>query len=171
MISEGMVDEGLSVIMGVHERYVPQKHNPWNEVECGDHYARALASWGCLISLEGFHYDGPAGIIAFAPKMQSDNINAFFTAAKGWGNISQNRTHAKQINAIDVKYGHINLKKLSFEVKHQGVIDRISIKKGNDNFGLTFRQSDDKVVISLQSKCKIKANETLTVKMLLKPRS
>ena len=32
----------------------PRKHNPFNEIECGDHYARALASWGVLLGLAGF---------------------------------------------------------------------------------------------------------------------
>ena len=45
LLSEGMIREGLSIIRGIHDRYDGKRHNPWNEVECGDHYARALASW------------------------------------------------------------------------------------------------------------------------------
>ena len=41
---DGLITEGLSMVKAVHERYRPEKHNPWNEIECGDHYARALAS-------------------------------------------------------------------------------------------------------------------------------
>ncbi|HEO71481.1 MAG TPA: hypothetical protein ENN80_09465, partial [Candidatus Hydrogenedentes bacterium] len=39
MIWEGMLEEGLAVCRAVHDRYHPLKHNPYNEVECGDHYA------------------------------------------------------------------------------------------------------------------------------------
>ena len=53
MAWEGMITEALAICRGVNERYHPSKHNPWNEIECGDHYARALASWGVLIGLSG----------------------------------------------------------------------------------------------------------------------
>ena len=43
-----MVAEGLTLVRAVHDRYAATKRNPWNEIECGDHYARALASWACL---------------------------------------------------------------------------------------------------------------------------
>jgi uncharacterized protein (DUF608 family) len=46
MVWENMVTEALAICRGVHDRYQPAKHNPFNEIECGDHYARALASWG-----------------------------------------------------------------------------------------------------------------------------
>ena len=48
MIYDGMTEEGLSIVKGLDERYSPAKHNPWNEIECGDHYARAMASWTVL---------------------------------------------------------------------------------------------------------------------------
>ena len=67
MLHQGMIREGLSILRGVDDRYDGQRHNPWNEVECGDHYARALASWGCLIALSGFAYDGPAGHARLRP--------------------------------------------------------------------------------------------------------
>ncbi len=44
MIWEGLVTEGLAVARAVHDRYHPSRRNPWNEVECGDHYARSMAS-------------------------------------------------------------------------------------------------------------------------------
>ena len=40
MIAEGMVQEGLAVTRAIHDRYHPSRRNPYNEIECGDHYAR-----------------------------------------------------------------------------------------------------------------------------------
>ncbi|MCL3781049.1 hypothetical protein EMN47_11735 [Prolixibacteraceae bacterium JC049] len=116
MIYDGMLEEGLSIIKGIHERYRPEKHNPWNEIECGDHYARALASWGILIALEDYFYNGPKGIMTFAPKVNQNNFNGFFTAAEGWGNISQKRKGSRQVNTIEVVNGGLFLTKVTVDV-------------------------------------------------------
>ncbi|HEY4209743.1 MAG TPA: GH116 family glycosyl hydrolase, partial [Puia sp.] len=119
MIYEGMIEEGLSIVRGVHERYRPEKHNPWNEVECGDHYARAMASWGVLLALEGYHYDGPGQIIGFSPKVQQENFEGFFTGAEGWGAIRQTRVPdnpgqgIRQVNTVMVRYGILHLRQIN----------------------------------------------------------
>ena len=59
MLWEGMVTEGLAVTRAVHDRYHPSRRNPWNEVECGDHYARSMASYGVFLAACGFEYHGP----------------------------------------------------------------------------------------------------------------
>ncbi len=91
MIAEGMVEEGLAITRLVHDRYHPAKRNPWNEVECGDHYARSMASYGVFLALCGYHYDGPRGILAFAPRLRPESFRAAFTAAEGWGSFTQKR--------------------------------------------------------------------------------
>ena len=116
LLYEGLIREGLSIIRGIDDRYDGRRHNPWNEVECGDHYARAMASWGCLIALCGFVYDGPAGRLGFAPRWQHDNFKAFFTAAEGWGTLHQTRRANSQTNRIDVKHGSVRLRELIFEL-------------------------------------------------------
>lgn len=116
MIYEGMTEEGLSLVKAVHQRYSPEKHNPWNEIECGDHYARAMASWGVLLALQDFKYDGPAKSISFAPRVQQNNFQSFFTAAEGWGNIQQKRSGQTQTNTLDLTYGKISLRSIIIEV-------------------------------------------------------
>jgi len=100
---EGMTDEALLIVHGIDERYDGAKHNPWNEVECGDHYARALASWGVLHALAGFTYDGPAGRLALAPRIQPDDFACFFCVGSGWGNLRQKRTAGTQTSATDLR--------------------------------------------------------------------
>ena len=65
MIYEGMIEEALAIVRGARDRYdgVPRPpigRNPWNEIECGGHYARAMSSWSLLLAASGFHCDGPA---------------------------------------------------------------------------------------------------------------
>lgn len=109
MIMRGMIDEGLAIVKAVHSRYDGKKHNPWNEIECGDHYARAMASYGVLTAVQDYWYDGPRGVMGFSPRLDADHFTGFFTAAEGWGNISQARDGKNQQNEVIVKYGRLTL--------------------------------------------------------------
>jgi uncharacterized protein (DUF608 family) len=87
MISEGLVKEGLQVVRAIHERYSPSLRNPYNEVECSDHYGRAMASFGAYISLTGMHIDSPKNVVALNPKTPQGKVRCAFVDAFGWGTI------------------------------------------------------------------------------------
>jgi len=44
LMSEGLVEEGLTIVKALRSRYDGRVRNPWNEYECGSYYARAMAS-------------------------------------------------------------------------------------------------------------------------------
>ena len=56
MLYEGMTAEGLQVIRDIRARYDGRRRNPFDEAECGHHYARAMASWAAVLALTGFRY-------------------------------------------------------------------------------------------------------------------
>ncbi len=56
MLYEGLEAEGLRCIGMIRARYDGQRRNPFDEAECGHHYARAMASWAAILALTGFHY-------------------------------------------------------------------------------------------------------------------
>ncbi|MHC4112837.1 MAG: GH116 family glycosyl hydrolase, partial [Planctomycetota bacterium] len=116
MVWEGMLDEALVICYGIEQRYHPAKHNPYNEVECGDHYARAFASWGVYTALAGYEYHGPKGHLAFAPRITPDDFSAAFTGAEGWGTFTQKRKGKTQNEEIEVRWGRLRLKSLAFTV-------------------------------------------------------
>lgn len=116
MIWEGMLEEGLAMVRAVHERYDGRRHNPWNEVECGDHYARALASWGVFTALCGFEYDGPAGRIGFAPRLGPEDFRAAFTAAEAWGTYEQKTGSEGLAAALAVRHGTLALREIALEL-------------------------------------------------------
>jgi non-lysosomal glucosylceramidase len=58
---EGMVTEGLGILAAVRARYDGTRRNPYNEIECGDHYSRAMAGWGALDAYTGASYDAATG--------------------------------------------------------------------------------------------------------------
>ncbi len=84
MIHEGLVNEGLTVVRAIHDRYHPSLRNPYNEVECSDHYGRAMASFGCYLALTGMQINSPRGEFTLAPKQKGKVVCAFVDAT-GWG--------------------------------------------------------------------------------------
>lgn len=61
MLYAGLKEEGLQVIADIRKRYDGAKRSPFNEAECGHHYARAMAAWSAYLALTGFQYDGVKG--------------------------------------------------------------------------------------------------------------
>ncbi|MBS1722888.1 MAG: hypothetical protein JSS66_08045 [Armatimonadetes bacterium] len=123
MVWDGLVEEGLSICKAIHERYHPAKRNPYNEIECSDHYARALASWGVFTALSGFTYHGPKGQIGFAPRVTPDNFRSAFTAAEGWGTFSQTVASGKQTDTIKLLHGTLSLNEISLDTKVKGSVE------------------------------------------------
>ena len=116
MIWEGMVTEGLAVARAVHDRYHPSRRNPWNEVECGDHYARSMASYGVFLAACGFEYHGPKGHLGFAPQIHPEDFKAAFTSAEGWGTLSQKAGSTGYNAEVVINWGKLRLRSLSVEL-------------------------------------------------------
>ena len=100
----------------MHDRYHPSRRNPWNEVECGDHYARSMASYGVFLAACGFEYHGPKGHLGFAPRVHPEQFKAAFTAAEGWGTFSQQAGTTDYRAEVAVKWGKLRLRSLSVEL-------------------------------------------------------
>ena len=70
MILEGQLASGLEVIESIRARYDGIRRNPFDEAECGHHYARAMASWGAALALFGYQYCGVRKLMRFAAREQ-----------------------------------------------------------------------------------------------------
>ncbi len=160
MIWEGMVMEGLAVTRAVHDRYHASRRNPWNEVECGDHYARSMASYGVYLAACGFEYDGPKAHIGFAPKLTPENFRCAFTSAEGWGSFSQRAEGGSQLAEIVVRWGRLKLKTIALEdasansakVLFVGKTVTVDLKRVRQKILLTFKKP---VTISAGEKLEI----------------
>lgn len=115
MVSEGMVQEGLAVARLVHDRYAASKRNPFNEVECSSHYARAMASHGVYVAACGFRYHGPKGVLGFVPRLATpDGFACAFIAAEGWGLFRQEVGAEGAAFRVEVRKGRLRLTRLEF---------------------------------------------------------
>jgi len=163
MVWEGMVDEALAICRGIHERYHPARHNPFNEVECGDHYARAMASWGVYTALAGYEYHGPKGHLGFAPRLMPENFRAAFTAAEGWGTFAQKRDSKTQREQIELRWGRLGLKSLAFAVPDNFRSVKVTITAAGKSVKHDYTLKDGRLVINLKKKLVLSENQTLEV--------
>ena len=85
LIYEGEVEAGCEIVRAVRARHDGIRRNPWDEFECGHHYARALSSWSLLLALSGFEYSAPAGRLRFAPRVSADGFRCLFSTGTAWG--------------------------------------------------------------------------------------
>ncbi len=103
----GAVEEGLTMVKAVRDRYDGYKRNPFSEIESGHHYCRAMASWGILNALMGFESDMYRGEISFDPRVLKDDFSSFFICGKAWGVYRQKRNGEKIEREIEVLYGSL----------------------------------------------------------------
>jgi uncharacterized protein (DUF608 family) len=87
LIQEGFVTEGLTIVKALRSRYDGRTRNPWNEYECGNYYARAMASFSLVAALAGFRYSAVEKTLWFAPQLQARPFQCFFSTASGFGSI------------------------------------------------------------------------------------
>ncbi len=108
LISEGFEEEGLTIVKAIRDRYDGKKRNPWNEIECGSNYARAMASFALLPIYSGFTFDLPHKTIGFNP-IHKDNFSCLFSIGTAWGNLEWKND---QISVI-IKEGYLELEQFN----------------------------------------------------------
>ncbi len=167
MAWEGMLTEALAICRAVHERYHPAKRNPWNEIECGDHYARGMASWGVLTGLAGFEYHGPRQHIGYAPRLDPHAFRCIFTAAAAWGNLDQRRADDRQTNRIEVQWGELPITTLALEVPPGRTARSCRVAVAQQPVDATLQQTGNRVVITLAQPCRVARGEALEARLQL----
>jgi hypothetical protein len=160
MIAEGMVKEGMAVIKTLDERYDGNKRNPFNDVECGDHYARSMASYGALIAISGFEHHGPRRHIGFAPRLTPENFKAPFVAAQGWGTFAQRIEDGTMTAEIDVRHGKLALVTISLE-HDRGT--HVTVKQGGTILPASIKRTGKSFLVTLGAPVEITTGEKLTV--------
>jgi len=164
MIAEGMVLEGLAVTRAIHDRYHAARRNPFNEIECSDHYARAMASYGTFISACGFESHGPSGRIGFAPRLTPENFKAPFTAAGGWGSYAQQRTAGQQTHRLEVKHGRVGVRTLAVELPPGTTATSVTATLGGKAVAVTVTQHGTRAEIAFAAQAQVFPGAVLAVR-------
>jgi uncharacterized protein (DUF608 family) len=158
MIAEGMLEEGLAVTRAVHDRYHPSRRNPYNEIECGDHYARSMASHGVFVSLCGFECHGPKKHLGFAPKITPENFKSAFVTAEGWGSFTQQIANGRLSAGIEVRHGRLPMASLALQ--HESAT-QVSVKLGDTIVPASIQRDGKRILIRLEKPIEITAGGKL----------
>ena len=119
MIYEGMVDEGLACIRDIRNRYDGRRRNPFDEAECGHHYARAMAAWAAHLALTGFQYSAITKTMALTDQPG----RYFWSTGYAWGMCVVSRNGEGLKAKLSVLHGALRLSRLRLGDSGEAVFD------------------------------------------------
>ena len=169
MIYEGLVEEGFAIVKAARDRYdgiprPPIQRNPWNEIECGGHYARAMSSGSLLPALAGWDYDGPHQALRFMPRHTPEHFKCFFSGPEGWGSLSQSRQRGSQLNEISVCEGRLPVLKLALAVT--SAPKRVKVQCAGKTVECSSTFKDGVLTIALKGPAVAEAGQSLLVRLV-----
>jgi hypothetical protein len=135
MLYHGMAREGVECISSIRDRYDGEKRNPWDEAECGHHYARAMSAWSGIVALSGFQYDGRSASVEALPRLNMPNFRCFWSTGTGWGAFSITPSGLR----LQVLKGQLACRAVSFRgaggrssatLANQSIPNRLTVRNG-----------------------------------------
>ncbi|MFW6107221.1 MAG: GH116 family glycosyl hydrolase [bacterium] len=132
LLAEGMAERALAIVKGLRERHRGERRNPWDEFECGHHYARSMASYALLLAASGFRYNAAEGSIGFFPRLFEHNFRTFFCTAAGWGLYTQKVGESQAELSLRVDYGGLPLRRVLTPLISRKATDVVATLAGQE---------------------------------------
>jgi hypothetical protein len=172
MVFEGMLDPARRIVKMARSRYDGRLRpglnsgpggNPFNELECGKFYARAMSSWSLLIAAQGLVLDGPQGVLGFKPRWRPEDHRSFYTAPEGWGLFVQQRGPGRQTERIEVRHGRLRLKELVFELPAGAESATAAVMVAGQSLPAAIRRDGAQASLTLDSDVTVPEGQALEV--------
>ena len=160
---EGMMTEALNVVESTRRRFDGERRNPWNEPECGHHYARALASWGCFAAWSGFRYSAPEHELTLMPRTRRQEFRCFWMVPTGWGSFTHTLKPQGQSVQVQVAEGSIVVARLAVNGLTKGPFKTASARLGTEVLQANLNQEPQRRVVALERKVAVKPGNPLEV--------
>ena len=124
----GMLREGAETFAGTRRRHDGERRNPFNEPECGHHYARAMSSWSGMAVLSAFRYDGPEHRLRFERKAEARPFRSFWATGTGWGRYTLTLEGGRTKALVEVLHGSLPVREFTLE----SVGNAATLRSGNN---------------------------------------
>jgi hypothetical protein len=86
LIALGKLEEGLEIVRACRRRYDGRNRNPYDELEWGHWYARAMSSYALLQACSGARFDAVTKTLYLKPGLKGD-FRCFLATATGFGTV------------------------------------------------------------------------------------
>jgi hypothetical protein len=162
---EGMTTEAQAVVESARLRHDGERRNPWNEPECGHHYARAMSSWALIVALSGFHYSGVDRKLTLTPRVRAQNFRCFWSVPSGWGKFSQAVTAASHAVEVETLEGSMAVASLALGGNGKAVRKKVSARLGKEPLAATLREEGKLRLVAFDREVRIVPGLSLAVSL------
>jgi non-lysosomal glucosylceramidase len=160
-----LLEKGLAIARAIDDRYSATLRNPYNEIECSDHYARAMASYGVYQAVCGFHCHGPRGHIGLAPRLQAQRFQAAFVGPEGWGTYEQSRDEIGQRISFSLRWGRLDLETIRCTLHQRFLPIQVKVRIGGDTVDASPVSGEGKATVTLARRTTIDAGQRLDLEL------
>ena len=151
MLQEGMTAAGLKIIRAIRRRYDGARRSPFDEAECGHHYARAMASWAAVTTLTGFRWSGVEKTMTFAATRARKPARVFWSNGYAWGTFRQERVRGGIRAALTVLHGSLTLRRLALAGAGTVQMKRPATIRAGRTLKVTVRKNGDTILFSCRA--------------------
>lgn len=130
-LREGLADEAEAILAALHARYSGMRRNPFNQVECGDHYVRALAGWSVLRAFGGIRFDASDGTLYLHEATPVDGFHGPWVAGGSFGHLARERVGARVEVRLTCLGGRLEVGRVALP----GTAQRATLALGGSSLG------------------------------------
>ncbi len=163
MIFAGLVREGVECFESARRRFDGERRNPWDEPECGHHYARALSAWSGLLAYSGFRYDGPRQMVALEPAEGGADFRCFWSTATGWGVFARAQSAGRAAFRLRVDHGALPARAIELNAAG-GATARVTL--GGATLRSTLEGRSGRAVVRLDQAVNLSEGQELRIEVL-----
>ncbi len=160
----GMEKEGLEIVTNTRLRYDGERRNPWDELECGHHYVRAMAAWSGILALSGFRYHGAEQSVVAGPRTARAKFSSFWSTGTGWGTFSQAVHAGKMQFQLAVIFGKLPCRSVEL-ARHVPDGARSVVKVGPKLLAHALRRGPGRTAFVLAQPVELAAGERLELEV------
>jgi len=162
---EGLSEEAHTVVETARRRFDGERRNPWNEAECGHHYARPMAAWGVFLALSGFHYSAVERELSLTPRARRQDFRSFWSIPSGWGSFAHNLGGRSPQVHVAVAEGAMRLVSLAIAPRGKNAFRKVSARLGSQTLRASLREEPARRVVTFEDEVTIVPDRPLEISL------